>query len=112
MKTEPPNRNVTQYRLTANVAEQRIRQIALQSEKIKWSLHALDRMEEREIFDVDVLRVLRGGFISGPPEPQQAGEWKCKMTLKIRGTREVGVVAIILRTDGLFVKTVEWEDLS
>ena len=112
MDTTPRAQNVTRYRLTSAIAEKRIRQIAITSDRIKWSFHALERMSQREIFDVDVLRALRNGFISGEPEQtQMEGEWKCKMTLKVRGTREIGVVAIILKPDGLFVKTVEWEDL-
>ncbi len=73
--------------------------------------HARERMQEREIDDVDVLRVLRTGFISGDPEPAEPGEWKCKMTKPIKGVRTVGAVVIILRNKRLFLKTVEWEDL-
>ena len=103
---------VTRYRLTASVGQQRIRAAAIESGNVKWSLHALTRMNEREIFDVDVLRVLRGGFIGGEPERTPTGEWKCKMTLRVRGSREVGVVTIILKGGMLLIKTVEWEDLS
>lgn len=105
-------RKVTRYRLTPAIAEKRIKQIAAVSDNIKWSFHALQRMEEREIFDFDVLRILRDGMISGvPKETPLEGEWKCKMVRKLRGAREAGVVAIILRRDFLLVKTVEWEDL-
>lgn len=68
-------------------------------------------MAEREIFDVDVLRVLRSGYVDEPPEQTAKNEWKCKVTLKIRGGRTAGVVTIILQSGKLFVKTVEWEDL-
>jgi len=108
-----PARKVVRYRLTPALAERRIKQIASVSAHIRWSFHALQRMEEREIYDVDVLRVLRDGVISGEPEETPTkGEWKCKMVRKLRGTREAGVVAIILRNDGLLIKTVEWEDVS
>lgn len=73
--------------------------------------HARERMHEREIDDVDVLRVLRSGYLSGNPDPAEPGEWKCKVTKPIKGARIVGVVVIILRSKRLFVKTVEWEDL-
>ena len=55
MLTEPPERNFAKFRLTASIAERRIREIAARSDGIKWSRHALERMIEREIFDVDVL---------------------------------------------------------
>jgi len=54
---------------------------------------------------------LRGGSITEQPEETPKGEWKCKMVYPIRGAREVGVVTIILKSDRLFIKTVEWEDL-
>jgi hypothetical protein len=107
-----PSRTVTRYRLTPALAEQRVRKFAEASETIAWSSHALRRMNEREIFDVDVLRTLRCGMISGEPEGTAMGEWKCKMVHRLRGTREAGVVIIILKRGGLFIKTVEWEDLS
>ena len=107
----PSGRKVTRYRLTPAIAEKRIKQAAAVSDNIKWSKHALERMELREIFDVDVLRILRDGMISGEPEETPTeGEWKCKMVRRLRGAREAGVVAIILTSNCLFVKTVEWED--
>ena len=98
-------------RLTAAVAEKRIREIAEKSENVIFGNHARERMKEREIFDVDVLRVLRQGHIEEAPELTERNEWKCKSTLKIRGTRTAGVVTIILHNGKLFIKTVEWEDL-
>ena len=113
MGSSPPSQSVARYRLTSGIAEKRIRELAQTTDHIKWSLHALERMEEREIFDVDVLRVLRSGTVRGTPEQTpREGEWKCKMVRNIRGSRQIGVVLIILKKDGLFIKTVEWEDVS
>jgi hypothetical protein len=104
---------VVALRLTARVAEQRIRIAAVESGNVKWSRHALDRMVERDFVDADVLRTLRSGTIAGDPEEAEGdGEWKCKMINSIRGGRDAGVVVVILRDGKLFVKTVEWEDLS
>src|SRR5208282_129782 len=111
MDTDPPVQNVATFRLTPAVAERRIREMAATSNAIKWSCHALTRMNEREIFDVDVLRALRLGTIRDAPEKTPREEWKCKIIYRLRGSRNIGVVAIILRTDGLLIKTVEWEDL-
>ena len=112
MDRDSSQRKITNYRLTAAIAERRIRAIAANSDHISWAVHALERMDEREIFDDDVLSVLRLGGIFGDPEETLRGEWKCKMIRQVRGSREVGVVTIILKTGFLFVKTVEWEDLS
>jgi len=68
-------------------------------------------MEERGIYDVAVLEILRLGTIDGNPEITERKEWKCKMVKRIRGAREAGVITIILHNGRLFIKTVEWEDL-
>jgi len=99
-------------RLTSAVAQARIRKIAELSENVILSTHARERMHEREIFDVDVFRVLRHGYVDDAPELTDRNEWRCKVTLKIRGGRTAGVVTVILHNGKLFVKTVEWENLS
>jgi hypothetical protein len=99
-------------RLTPGVAEKRIREIAKVTDNVVFGDHARARMAEREILDVDVLKVLRTGFVDEQPELTEFNEWKCKITLKIRGGRTAGVVTIILHSGKLFVKTVEWEDMS
>jgi hypothetical protein len=107
---KPPKTNVTAYRLAPGRAEARIRQIAQESANVIFGDHARARMLEREITDIDVFRVLRIGGIVGVPEPAERGEWKCKIVQRVRGGRELGVMAIILRDEKLFIKTVEWED--
>lgn len=105
-------KNVTAMRLTAAVAQKRIREIAQVTENVILGTHARQRMNEREIFDVDVFRVLRNGFVDDAPELTDRNEWKCKISLKIRGGRTAGIITIILHEGRLFVKTVEWENLS
>jgi hypothetical protein len=105
-----PKSNVTAYRLAPGRAEARIRQIAEESANVIFGGRARARMLERESTDIDVLRVLRTGGIVGAPEPAERGEWKCKIVQRVRGGREIGVVAIILRDKKLFIKTVKWED--
>lgn len=105
-------KTVTIMRLTAAVAQKRIREIALKTENVILGTHARERMSEREIFDIDVFRVLREGYVDEAPELTERSEWKCKVSLKIRGGRTAGVVTIILHNGKLFVKTVEWENLE
>ena len=104
--------NVVAMKLTATVAESRIHAIAEHSGNVIFGDHARDQMVKREIFDSDVLRVLRSGHVDEAPRKTKHGEWQCKVVLKIRGIRSVGVVTIILHGDRLFLKTVEWEDLT
>lgn len=103
--------SVTSFRLTPSVAQKRIRDTAANSDNVIFGNHALDRMEERGIYDAAVFEILRTGVINGSPEMTESKEWKCKMVKKLRGSREAGVITIILHNGRLFIKTVEWEDL-
>lgn len=90
-----------------------IKHLAKNSVNVGFSDHAEERMDERGISDLDVLRVLRGGDISGSIEPgRNEGEWKCKITAPVKGRREVGVATLLIRNKKLRIKTVEWEDLK
>ena len=102
---------VTKFRLTAAMAQKRIRELALNSGNVILGNHAKERMALRDIFREDVDRILRTGDVNGQPELTEFGEWKCKVVLLLKGRRTAGVVAVILEDRGkLFVKTVEWED--
>lgn len=107
-----PKQKVVKMQMTPAKAQSRVRELAVDSCNVILSDHALERMEERDIPDVDVYRVLRGGFVDDLPKLTEFDEWQCKMVLKIRGAREAGVVTIILHRNRLLVKTVEWEDVS
>ena len=76
--------------------------------------HAAERMVERDLDMIDVLKVLKIGDIVGPIEPGiSEQEWKCKVTASPRypeSVREIGVVTIVVRRSRLLIKTVEWED--
>lgn len=88
-----------------------IRFLAEETSRVIFGDHARERMLERDILDIDVLRVLRRGRIKGDIEPGRSdGEWKVKVVDRIKGAREAGVVTIVLQEKRLFVKTVEWED--
>lgn len=103
-------RRVIQLRLKREELANRIRQLAKEG-AVSFSDHALDRMEERGISDLQVQRVLTSGEIRGAVEPgRNEGEWKCKVVDRVKGMREVGVATLVIRNAKLFVKTVEWED--
>lgn len=103
---------VALFRPRTNDLEQVIRNLAAGRISPGFSEHALDRMDERGITTLDVVRVLRTGGIKGEiGAGRAAGEWKCKVVAKIKGSREIGVITIVVAQQRLFVKTVEWEDL-
>lgn len=65
---------VVAMKLTASVAESRIHAIAEHSENVIFGDHARDQMVKREIFDSDVLRVLRSGHVDEAPLKTKRGE--------------------------------------
>jgi hypothetical protein len=90
-----------------------IRMLAETSDAITFGLHALERMDERDISDIDVLRVLRRGRIKGSIRAgRRDGEWIVKIVDRIRGSREAGVVTAVIGVSKLFIITVEWEDIG
>jgi Domain of unknown function (DUF4258) len=90
-----------------------VQKIAKDSGCVYFGPHSQDRMEERGISTLDALRVLRTGDIKGSVEPgKNTGEWKCKIVKQMKGTREIGVVTLVVNAGRLFIITVEWEDLK
>lgn len=101
---------VVPLRLRPEKAQAIIREAARETDRIILSGHALQRMERRDISDVEVYRLLQCGFVMAEPTRTKYGEWKCKVVAKIRGQRETGAITIIMTNGKLFVKTIEWED--
>jgi hypothetical protein len=85
--------------------------LAPHTDKVIFTRHAQERMAERDISDLDVYRVLQRGSIKDSiRQGLKEGEWACKITYKLRGSREIGVATVVIRTEALLVTTVEWED--
>lgn len=98
--------------LSPRQAEQKIRDISLDSANVRFSTHAQERMEERDISLHDVFRVLRkGSIIETPRNGKRCGEWVVKVERHARGNRDIGVVTAIVQDSHLIIITVEWEDL-
>ncbi|HLJ63705.1 MAG TPA: DUF4258 domain-containing protein [Stellaceae bacterium] len=97
-------------RLRPNRAETIIREAAQDTRKVILSDHAKERMEEREISDLEVFRILRTGHVMDEPMRTRRKEWKCKVVKNVKGGRDIGVITVIMNNGLLFVKTVEWED--
>ena len=83
----------------------RAREIARKTDKIWWSEHCRERMEEREINAREALSTIREGQIDGTIVPDGDDGWK--MTLRRRNAgRTVQIVVAISERDGLTVITV------
>ncbi len=110
--TEAHRGKVVQLRPPRAALHAQIRDIAHADQRVFFGRHARERMVERSITRLDAIRVLRIGHIEGEIEAgSNPGEWKCKVTANVKGSREIGVVTIVAHGNTIFVKTVEWEDL-
>lgn len=100
----------------ASDVQKLVNQLAQDSSKVRWraqsyETHAEGRLELRDITDKMMFEVLRTGYVKGPVElGKNPGEIKVKMCKKMKGLRDVGVVTIVVNSERLFIKTVEWED--
>jgi len=109
---ETPDRRIVLLRPKPADIHAAIRRIAEADRKVYLGAHARGRMELRSITRIDVIRVLRRGHIDGGIEPgDNPGEWKCKVVANVKGSRDIGVVTLVIGGERIFVKTVEWEDL-
>jgi hypothetical protein len=84
-----------------------IRQVAKNSRRVFFTRHALERMKQRTISDVQVLDCLRNGFIQRPPtEDVSNGFLKCRMEY-FGSARNLAVVVVLDKKDpDLLIVTV------
>jgi hypothetical protein len=76
-----------------------------------FSNHIQERMLERDISATDVFRVLQRGYVKGSIRSgRHESEWVCKVAHRLRGSREAGVITVVIGSRSLWLKTVEWED--
>ena len=82
----------------------RVRRLAKDTRNINWSIHALDRMDERAITSRQALETIRRGAIDGDPETDEYVE--SKFTLKRRyAGRIVRVVVAVSECDEMTIIT-------
>lgn len=106
-----PAKAVLTFKPPAHQLVETIRGLASDSSNVMPSEHAFERMDQRGITLLDVLRVLQRGGIEGEiVSGANLGEWKCKVVERRRKARPIGVVTIVIKEKVLLVKTVEWED--
>ena len=83
----------------------RVRQLARNSFNIKWTQHALHRLNEREISSRQVISTVRRGRPAAEPGQDDYGEWTITLTKRCAG-RDVRVVVSATEHDSLFIVTV------
>lgn len=100
------------YAKRPEMLERKIQALATDSENVLIPTdHSCERQDERGITDKMIFEALRTGHIQDVRPGNGVGEWNCKMTKRVKGKREVGVVTVLLAGDRLLVATVEWEDM-
>lgn len=110
---DEPKRRVVPFQPRVGDLETVVHEIAKLDRHVYLGSHTRERMEERGITRLDAIRVLQRGSIAGAiARGRNPGEWKCKVIARLKGSREIGVVTVVVEERKLFVKTVEWEDLS
>ena len=101
----------TSFRPTRARLQQRIRELALDTGRLRWTKHIMEQMEARGITDEDVLRVLRRGDVETDPVPSDSSnDWKVKVVDKHPKGRAIGVVTVVMNRGFLRLVTAEWED--
>ncbi len=82
-------------RWTTSAFETHIRRLALDTESIRFTVHARSRMAQRGIAVAMVLDCLRRGAIRRPPEQNiKTGWYECRME-RYTGGKNVAVVAAV-----------------
>ena len=79
--------------------EKQIRNLARESESVRFTFHAQSRMEQRAITVPMVLECLRRGVIRRPPEQNiKTGWYECRIERYAAG-KNVAVVAAVVESD-------------
>ncbi|NQV55905.1 MAG: DUF4258 domain-containing protein [Rhodospirillales bacterium] len=82
-------------------------------DKIIYTNHVLERMEQRGLTRADVKRVLLTGHVSTQPKKDELGNWVAIIEREISGGRDAGVVTAMMNEDEkLVLITVEWMDIK
>jgi hypothetical protein len=111
MPPRPEQRQPAVFQPRPETIRDLIHKLAKDTANVRWSQHALERMDQRGIRDKVALDVLRAGQVKGGVHPgKKPGEWKVKMVMQVKGRREMGVVVLTVHNARLYVSTVEWED--
>jgi hypothetical protein len=82
------------------------------TDSVIYTNHTWDRVSERDITRADIVRILRNGHCD-QPKRNERGKWQVIVSMRLKGSREAGVVTVILeKEEKLVVRTVEWIDVK
>ena len=98
------------FRMSATAAEKLIRQRAEASERVIFTDHAQERMNERGFTIDDVLTIVRKGGVYLSPFKNDRGDWQVDVERRMPGGREAVAITIVPQDELLIVRTVMWRD--
>lgn len=88
--------------LPNDAARALITRLAADTATIGWSVHAVEKMQQRDVSILQALTVIRSGEIKGDPALDEFGEWRYKLEAVAAGRR----VQVIVATDCVQALTV------
>ena len=86
-------------------AVDRVRELAEFTKNINWTIHSLERADEREVTLQQAIAVMRQGELVDDPVRDEYGGWKVTLKRHCSG-KSVRVVVAVSDTDELFIVTV------
>lgn len=89
--------NVVDFNITPARAKNLLKEIAKDSSRVVFTLHAEKRMRQRKITRTQVLRCLTHGHIVEGPAPSMKGNMEMK--LEVMSAGEIVVVVVALEKD-------------
>ena len=97
--------------LRADEAERLIHERSVTTSNVNFTDHAFDRVDLRDISQVDAYEILRSGHVTEAPIKNEHNEWEVKICKRPRGNREAVVITIVVEeTEELTIITVMWKD--
>lgn len=88
--------------LPNDAARALITRLAADTAAIGWSVHAVEKMQQRDVSILQALTVIRSGKIIAGPALDEFGEWRYKLSAVAAGRR----VQVIVATDCIRTMTV------
>ena len=98
--------NVTQLELTRRSALKIIRELAEDSSKVIITHHARERMQQRNITDIQIFRCLLHGNMQDSPYRDPRGSWKMKLENKSAGDVVKVVIALDCDSNGNYIVVI------
>ncbi|GAA0917108.1 DUF4258 domain-containing protein [Luteibacter anthropi] len=103
-----PKPSVAPFRMSDATALKHLRAIADEPSRVRYTMHARDRMTERSILPEHAYRCLQRGSITESPTLDFHGNWQLRVEHYMAGHTLACAVAIDIRRPQAIVITAFW----